>query len=104
LFICTGNVHRSQTAQELLMGVKGLEVRSAGILPLSPTVVSKQLIDWADIVFVMEEPHKDAVLRISPEADSKIAVLDIPDIYPRRNDPELVKKLKDRLLPYFGKI
>ena len=102
--MCDGNVHRSPTAQELLIGIKGLEVRSAGILPLSPTVISKQLIDWANVVFVMEKPHKEAILRISPEAESKITVLDIPDIYLRRNDPELIKKLKDRLFPYFGRI
>jgi predicted protein tyrosine phosphatase len=104
LFVCSGNEHRSRAAQELLIGIEGLEVRSAGILPLSPTLVSKQLINWANTVFVMEKPHKDVILQISPEAESKIVVLDIPDDYQSRNDPELIEKLKDRLFPYFGRI
>lgn len=101
--MCSGNVHRSQTAQELLKETEGLEIRSAGILPLSPHVVSKELVEWANIVFVMEKNHKDAILQISPEAKNKIVVLGIPDRY-LKNDPELVEMLKDRLSPYFGRI
>jgi predicted protein tyrosine phosphatase len=103
LFVCSGNVHRSQTAQEILKNTEGLETRSAGTLPLSPHVVSKELIEWANIVFVMEEDHKDAILQISPEAKNKIVVLGIPDRY-LRNDPRLVEMLKDRLSPYFGRM
>lgn len=103
LFVCSGNIHRSQTAQELLKDARGLEVRSAGTFPLSPRVVSKELVDWADIIFVMEEDHKDAILRICPEAEDKIVVLGIPDRY-LRDDPKLVQMLKDRLSPYFRRI
>jgi len=103
LFVCSGNVHRSQTAQELLKDTGGLEIRSAGILPLSPHVVSKELVKWASIVFVMEEDHKDAILQISPEARNKIVVLGIPDRY-LKNDPELVEMLKEKLSLYFGRI
>jgi len=89
------------TGVRLLRNSKGLEVRSAGTFPLSPHMVSKELVDWASIIFVMEEDHKDAILRICPEAEDKIVVLGIPDRY-LGDDPKLVQMLKDRLSPYFG--
>lgn len=58
--------------------------------------VSRELIEWADVIFVMENHHKGVLLSISPEAEDKIIVLDVPDIY-RRNDPELLSMLKNKL-------
>ena len=96
LFVCTGNMDRSPTAESLLKGKEGFEVKSAGTWMHARNRISKALIDWADLIFVMESYHKDAILSITPEAERKIIILDIPDVY-RRNDPELVDILKKKL-------
>ncbi len=96
LFVCTGNIDRSPTAEALLRGKQGLEACSAGTSMNAYRRLSPSLIDWADIIFAMEERHRKAVLTISPGTENKIIVLDIPDIYPRDN-PELVNILKEKL-------
>ena len=100
LFVCTGNMDRSPTAEYLLRSKEGFEVKSAGTWIHARKRVSKALIEWADLIFVMEEHHKNVILSICPEAEGKVIVLDIPDIY-RRNDPELVEILKEKLAKYF---
>ena len=96
LFVCSANIDRSPTAEELLRGKAGFETFSAGIWEYARRPISMELIDWADHIFVMEEKHREAILMLRPEAESKVEVLNIPDIYVR-NDPELVKILKTRL-------
>ncbi len=103
LFVCSGNIDRSPTAEALLKGKEGFEVKSAGTWPFAPTVISKGLIDWADIIFVMEEQHRQALLRIDPRADAKIVVLGIDDHY-LKGDPELLEILRQKLSEYLGKI
>lgn len=99
LFVCTGNMDRSPTAEALLKGKEGFEVKSAGTWIYSRTRISKDLIDWADVIFAMEVHHKKVITQISLEAEKKTIVLNIPDIY-RRNDPELIKILKEKLSKY----
>jgi len=96
LFVCTGNMDRSPTAESLLSGKEGFEVKSAGTWIHARKRISKNLIEWADLIFVMESHHKHVILSICPEAEEKVIVLDIPDMY-RRNDPELVEILKRKL-------
>jgi len=107
LLVCSGNELRSKAGEELLGKVEGLDVKSAGTLPsLSPQYVeiSKDLVEWADIIFAMEKIHKDGILTKSPGIGDKIIILDIPDDYSSRSDPELVAKLKDALSQYFPEI
>ncbi len=96
LFVCTANMDRSPTAEGLLKGRDGFQVLSAGTWIHAQRRISKGLIEWADMIFVMEEQHKEAILALKPEAEKKIIVLGIPDIYPR-NHPELIKALKTKL-------
>ncbi len=96
LFICTGNIDRSPTAEALLEKEPGYEVRSAGTMSGARRRVSKQDIEWADRILVMEEHHRRHLLGIEPGAESKIRVLEIPDIY-RRGDPRLVEILRTKL-------
>jgi len=99
LFVCTGNVDRSRTAQEMFDGVEDVKAKSAGTSITAPTKLSKELIDWADVVFVMEYKHQKTVLKLNPEAWRKVECLDIPDIY-AHGEPELKKLLIERLRPY----
>lgn len=101
LFVCTANIDRSPTAEAILRGVKGFEVRSAGIWPNAKKRITRALIDWADLIFAMEEYHKDVIVALKPEAESKIIVLNIPDIY-ARNDPRLVRLLKEKISEHLG--
>lgn len=103
LFVCSGNIDRSPTAEALLRGKEGFKVKSAGTRAGAPEGVSKKLIDWADMIFVMEEHHKEALKQIDVRADTKIAVLSIDDHY-LKGDPELTRILKERLSKYLSKI
>ena len=99
LFVCTANHYRSVTGERIYKDRVDLEVQSAGTFPFAEQIVTKELIDWADIIFAMEHHHKDDMLGLVPEADNKIIVLEIPDIY-QRMDPALIKLLKERVNPY----
>ena len=96
LFVCTGNIDRSPTAEDLLKGRKGFEVRSAGTMAGARRRVSRDDLEWADAVFVMEEHHRDSLLAIAPHSAGKIQVLGIPDLY-YRGDGRLIRILKERL-------
>ncbi|MBS7634347.1 phosphotyrosine protein phosphatase [Candidatus Bathyarchaeota archaeon] len=96
LFVCTANIDRSPTAEALLKNLGEFEVQSAGIWFNARRRISESLIDWADIIFAMEDHHKEAILNLKPDAENKMVVLNIPDIYPK-NDPELIKILKMKL-------
>jgi len=99
LFVCGRNVDRSPTAEEMFGTVEGAEVRSAGVSLGATVPVTRDLIDWADKIFVMEHKHEKAILKIDPSAWRKIEVLNIPDRF-YKNQPELRALLKDRMRPY----
>ncbi len=103
LFVCSGNIDRSPIAEDLLKSRKGYEVKSAGILPTAPTVISEELIDWADQIFVMETIHREAILETAPGASRKIVVLGIEDRYVR-GDPELGRILREKLSTHLTRI
>jgi len=101
LFICTANISRSRTAEDLLLGSSVYEAKSAGFKWCEGTgqLVTQELVDWADRIIVMNE-NEDAhltLLRSGFDVFSKdIYILDIPDRY-RQGDPFLIMLLRDRL-------
>lgn len=97
LFVCSANLNRSRTAEDLLRHHPRYDVRSCGIYPESDTVCCASLVEWADIIICMEEWHWEALLAQFPGAASKrFVVLDIPDLY-FRNDPHLILLLDQKL-------
>lgn len=94
LFVCTGNLDRSPTAEELFKGK--YETKSCGVSLGAPVRLTKRLIRWADRIFCMQEIHKEVVLELCPEAGDKLIVLDIEDSY-WKNDPQLIKELKEKV-------
>jgi len=101
LFVCSGNVSRSPSAEVLFKHCEGFEVRSAGTSANSPNPISEDLVMWADVIFAMEEEHRIAIAERFPRVGAKISVLGIEDVY-RRDDPRLVMLLKRKLASFFN--
>jgi len=98
LFVCTANLQRSPTAEDIFKNWKGIwETKSAGIMPAAGrNGLTKALLDWADIVVVMEEHHATYINELYGTNYGKIRVLNIPDRY-ARNDPALVRDLTRKI-------
>ena len=80
LFVCSQNRLRSPTAEQVFSNRPGFEVASAGVDPDAETPVSPELLEWADVIFVMERAHREQARRIPAHLKSKrIVCLDIPD-------------------------
>ncbi|KVS36034.1 low molecular weight protein tyrosine phosphatase family protein [Burkholderia ubonensis] len=97
LFVCSRNRLRSPTAEEWFAVWPGIETDSAGVAPDAESIVSREQIAWADIIFVMERSHR-AKLSKQFGADlrnKKIVCLDIPDKYAFMQ-PELIALLERR--------
>lgn len=100
LFICTGNMCRSPAAELLLRhyGAAGFEARSRGTgvqpnfglhkkmaallkadgvtaLAHKGSLVMEPDIDWADLILVMEEGHRDALADQFPQSMRKTQLL-----------------------------
>lgn len=103
LFVCTGNINRSITAVQLFKDWEGLDVKSAGIYWGAKTPISRGLVDWADIIFVMEKLHYNYIANWFPNVLKKVVILGIEDIY-ITNDPRLIKILEKNVTPYLKKL
>lgn len=98
LFVCSENRLRSPTAEAIFSDYSGVKARSAGLGPLAGTPVSRELVEWAHVVLVMEPAHKREIERDYSKLveDTPIVSLDIPDRFPYM-DPELVDLLKRKV-------
>ena len=84
LFICNANINRSKTA-EIIFKEK-YETKSAGFYceeTNNTKKISRELIEWADIIIVFEEDHILHIKEHYPKAylTKTIINLEIPDIY-----------------------
>lgn len=81
LFVCSENRLRSPTAAAIFAEYEDVETQSAGTHADCDTPVSKALLEWADVVLVMEDSHRNKILSAFPDESKglKIGVLDIPD-------------------------
>ncbi|CAI3802152.1 low molecular weight protein tyrosine phosphatase family protein [Rheinheimera sp. MM224] len=98
LFVCSENRLRSPTCEEVFSRYDGIHAIGAGTNEDAETVVSGDLIEWADIVFVMEQSHKNKVAKKFKDLlkGKRLVCLDIPDNY-ERMDPALVQLLQHRV-------
>jgi len=103
LFVCTCAQARSPTAEAMFNGLGDIEAKSAGTSKNYPNCVNRELIEWAEIIFVMEEKHKQCLIEIDGLSANKILVLGIPDIF-GKNQPELRQLLLDRIQPYLEQL
>ena len=103
LFVCSECRLRSPTAEQVFSAVSGISAIAAGTNHDALTPVSGDLIDWADIVFVMEKAHRNKVTKRFREQlrGKRLVVLGIPDDY-KFMDSQLVQLLKARVARYIG--
>lgn len=103
LFICGKNRLRSPTAEQIFADWPGVETASAGVNNDADMHVSQELLEWADLIFVMEQIHrKKLTARFTSElANKRIICLGISDDY-EYMAPALIKLLEARVGRYLS--
>ncbi|WP_223807097.1 low molecular weight protein tyrosine phosphatase family protein [Montanilutibacter psychrotolerans] len=94
LFVCSRNQWRSPTAEQVWKRHPAVRARSAGTSPNARRPISAADVQWADVIVVMENKHRDRVVaQFAWLVEHKaIHVLGIPDEY-KYMDPELMEEL-----------
>jgi predicted protein tyrosine phosphatase len=98
LFICSQNRLRSPTAEEVFASWPGIEVASAGLSKDAVSTVTVEMVQWAEIIFVMEKAHREKLSAKFREhlLGKRVICLDIADNYAFM-DPQLVLILKTKV-------
>jgi protein-tyrosine phosphatase len=101
LFVCHFNRKRSATAERIFGKDAALDIRSAGTSPDALVRVNGRMLEWADIVFTMDEAQQRDLSRMFPGHPGldKIVCLGILDRYEFLDD-ELVRLLRERTAPH----
>lgn len=101
LFVCSENRLRSPTAEAVFSEYEGVNAIGAGTNSDAETTVSGDLIEWADVILVMEKSHRNKISKKYKELlkSKKLAVLEIPDNY-EYMQPELIQLLKNKVPRY----
>ncbi len=101
LFVCTKNKFRGPTCEEVFSAYEGINAISAGTNNDAGSTVSGDLIEWADIIFVMEKSHRNKISEKFKDLikKKKLVCLDIPAFYDRM-DSILVRVLKNKVSRY----
>lgn len=88
LFLCTANLQRSKTAEELFRVANNDHIyKSAGlsakyVQKANSTLCTEELLQWADRIYVFEQQHIDRIQAHTGDSYlSKIINLNIPDNY-----------------------
>jgi predicted protein tyrosine phosphatase len=94
---------RSPTAERVFFGVPGLEVRSAGTERDAEQRVSRDDVEWADLILVMERRHGRRLREVLHKNTQfpRVVTLDIPDEY-EFMQPELVALLEEKVTPFLA--
>ena len=101
LFVCSENKLRSPTGEEVFSRYEGVNAIGCGTNADAETPLSGDLIEWADIVFVMEQAHRNKVSKKFKDLlkDKKLICLDVADNY-ERMEPALVRLLERKVEKY----
>jgi predicted protein tyrosine phosphatase len=98
LFVCTVNRMRSATAHEIYKNDNRFEVKSAGTDKTANTVLTIDILNWADSIVVMEKHHRSYIRKHFPAIynTKRIVCLYIPDEYDYMQ-AALIAILKDKI-------
>jgi predicted protein tyrosine phosphatase len=100
LFVCSQNKLRSPTAEQVFSTWPDLEVDSAGTNHDAENPLTGELVEWADVIFVMERTHRHKLSkRFKRQLKARVICLNIPDDYGFM-EPALVELLKARVGPH----
>jgi predicted protein tyrosine phosphatase len=104
LFICTANIDRSPTGEDIYKNKPGFEAKSAGTEEgYAEVLITKELIVWADTIFCMEQNHRKRVLELDLDAWNKTVVMNIPDDF-YRGHPDLVQSIQVRVQNFLSEV
>ncbi|MDQ3321453.1 MAG: low molecular weight protein tyrosine phosphatase family protein [Acidobacteriota bacterium] len=103
MFVCSRNRLRSPTAEHTFAGRDGFDVAFAGLNKGADVPLSVELIEWADIIFVMEKIHRGKVSNKFKThlKNKRLICLDIPDDY-EYMQLELVELLEQKVWRLLG--
>ena len=98
VFICGKNRLRSPTAEQVFADWPGIETASAGLNHDAENPVTPELVEWADIIFVMEQRQRSRLsARFKAQLKGKrVVCLEIPDEYEYMEE-RLVRLLQARV-------
>lgn len=101
LFLCARNRLRSPTAENIFSTLPGFEVSSAGINSDADNLVTGEMIEEANIIFVMERSHRRKLQQRYQRylRNARVICLDIPDDYAFM-DPALIELLHKKVTPH----
>ena len=104
LFVCTQNKLRSPTAEQIFSTWQGVETDSAGIGNDANVPLSVEQIEWATMILVMEQAHRNKLSKkFKAHLNGKrIICLNIPDDY-EFMQPELIKLLEAKVSAFLRK-
>lgn len=98
LFVCSQNRLRSPTAEQVFANWQGIEVTSAGTNNDAENPVTAEVLEWADIIIVMERIHRNKIqqkFRASLNG-KRVVCPEIPDEY-EYMAPALVRLLQAKV-------
>lgn len=107
LFVCSANKQRSKTAEDYFSlthpehkySSAGTNLKICAKEGTNPLTI--ELLQEADLVFVMENRHKKLIKEsLKDQFKKEIIVLDIPDIY-KYYQKELLELLEVKMKRYF---
>ncbi len=92
---------RSPTGEEVFSKYEGINAIGCGTNKHAATPVSVDLIEWSDIIFVMEKSHRNKISKqFKPLMKTKRMIcLDIPDDF-ERMDPVLIQIMESKVMRY----
>lgn len=108
LFVCTGNVNRSKTFEKVMkkryVDINWIKFKSTGTLHGYPDRLSKDLLEWATFVYVMDLSQEIFIIKRYPERlTSKLRLIGISDQYSCDEKESSHQDLLD-LIKYWDKI
>lgn len=105
LFICSQNKLRSPTAEQIFADEPGVICSSAGLNHDAENPLTAELLGWADLVFVMENVHRQKLQQRfrGKLGRARVICLDIPDDYAYMA-PELIALLHSRVRPHLQSV
>lgn len=99
------NRWRSPTAEQVFADHPGIECTSAGLNHGADNPLTSELIEWADLIFVMERDHKTKLAKAFKQylGGKRVVCLNIPDKY-RFMDPTLVNLLNAKVTGFLSNV